>query len=55
MTLLDLKNQIDELLKDNPENAHKQIIQWDTDWNDFFPIDDIDLWELTNTIEIQIC
>ena len=55
MTLLDLKNQIDKLLEDNPENAHKKIIQWDADWNDFFPIDEIDLWELTNAIEIQIC
>ena len=55
MTLLELKNQIDEMLKDNPENAHKQIIQWDTDWNDFFPIDEINLWELATTIEISIC
>lgn len=55
MTLLDLKNQIDELLKDNPENAHKKIVQWDTDFDGFFPIDEINLWELMNTIEIQIC
>ena len=55
MTLLDLKTQIDKLLEDNPENAHKQIIQWDTDWNKFFPVDEINLWELTDTIEISIC
>ena len=51
----DLKNQIDKLLEDNPENTHKQIIQWDTDWNKFFPVDEINLWELINTIEISIC
>lgn len=54
MTLLDLKNQIDKLLEDNPENAHKQIVQWDTDWNKFFSVDEINLWELMSTIEITI-
>ena len=54
MTLLDLKNKIDKILKDNTANAHKQIVQWDTDWNKFFPVDEINLWELMDTIEITI-
>ena len=54
MTLLDLKNQIDKLLEDNPENAHKKIVQWDTDWNDLIPIDEINLWESISIIEISI-
>ena len=54
MTLLDLKNQIDKLLEDNPENAHKQIVQWDTDWNDWFDIDEIELIVLNSKIDITI-
>ena len=54
MTLLELKNQIDKLLTDNPENAHKKIVQWDTDCYKFLPVDEINLWELMSTIEISI-
>ena len=54
MTLLDLKRQIDKLLEDNPENAHKQIVQWDTDSHKLIPIDEINLWESITIIEISI-
>ena len=56
MTLLDLKIQIDKLLEDNPENAHKKIVQWDTDFNDWFDIDEIELLILnSNKIWYPLC
>lgn len=51
MTLLDLQNKINKLLKENPETGRKLIVQWDKDCCVYFPIKDIDLLETIDNIE----
>lgn len=54
MTLLDLRNKINELLKENPETGHKLIVQWDKDCCEYFPVEDIYFLETLDTKTIDI-
>lgn len=54
MTLLDLRNKIDELLKEKPETVCKPIVQLDKDCCAYFPVKDIDLLETIDTKAIDI-